>query len=107
VDHIISEIKDGEVAIAHIYCTFAFEASNIAQIFFESILSQLTRQKKDMFPPKVHALYKKHNTYFTRPTLDELSDAIKRLPKALNGFRYFLTLRMSAQKIPEVCCCLR
>lgn len=84
MDYIIGEIKGGEVAIAHIYCSFAHEASNITQIFFESILKQLTRQKKELFPPEVHARHKKHDTYFTRPTLDELSDTIKKVAK---GFK--------------------
>lgn len=67
--------KDQKVGIAYIYCDFKRQSEQKAEQLLLSLLKQLAKQ--DPLPEIVKSLYDRHKRQGTRPTLTEISRALR------------------------------
>lgn len=68
--------EDPTVGIAYIYCNFRRKHEQRAEHLIASLLKQLS-QGRTSLPETVKALYDKHKRKQTRPSIDELSQALQ------------------------------
>jgi hypothetical protein len=76
VDELIEKSANGEdVGIAYIYCGSQQKNEPKAEDFLASLLKQLAERRR--LPDSVQSLYDKHNDKRTRPSLDDISRALR------------------------------
>jgi Cdc6-like AAA superfamily ATPase len=76
VDHLQSKFqKDAGVAILFVYCSFRRQHEQSCEQLFASLLKQLL-QGRSTVPHNVAGLYKRHKENQTRPSLDEILEAL-------------------------------
>jgi hypothetical protein len=68
--------NDPSVGIAYVYCNFRRRDEQKAEELFASLLKQLT-QGQSSLPDTVKSLHDKHKDKRTRPSFEELSEALQ------------------------------
>ncbi|KAH0563399.1 hypothetical protein GP486_002033 [Trichoglossum hirsutum] len=77
VDHLCSKYRtDLSVGIAYLYCNFRQQHQQKPEDLLSSLLKQLV-QKQVSVPESVEKLYKHHKRERTRPSLNEILEALK------------------------------
>ena len=76
VDHLYSIFQnDDNVGIAYLYCNFRRQQEQKPEDLLASLLKQLVQEKRSM-PETVKNLYTRHSGKRTRPSIEELSQAL-------------------------------
>jgi Cdc6-like AAA superfamily ATPase len=77
VDHLCSKYQtDFSIGIAYLYCNFQQRQQQKPEHLLSSLLKQLV-QKQASVPKSVKTLYECHNRDRTRPSFDEILEALK------------------------------
>ncbi|KAI9781186.1 MAG: hypothetical protein M1839_006294 [Geoglossum umbratile] len=77
IDHLCSKYRtDFSVGIAYLYCNFRQQHQQKPEDLLSSLLKQLV-QKRASMPENVKTLYEYHNRERTRPSFDEILEALK------------------------------
>jgi Cdc6-like AAA superfamily ATPase len=77
IEHLHSRFaKDSDVGIAYIYCNFRRQNEQNINDLLASLLKQLAMFRSSL-GDDIKALYRRHLTRKTRPSLDELSEALQ------------------------------
>ncbi|KAI9766614.1 MAG: hypothetical protein M1840_006425 [Geoglossum simile] len=77
IDHLCSKYRtDFSVGIAYLYCSFQQQHQQKPEDLLLSLLKQLV-QKRASIPESVKTLYECHNRERTRPSLNEILEALK------------------------------
>lgn len=81
VDHLWKTFPDDDIGIAYIYCNYKRQESQKTTDLLAAILKQLV-QKRLFFREPVLTLYERHFNRKTRPSLDEILDALYIISKS-------------------------
>ncbi|KAI9765366.1 MAG: hypothetical protein M1840_007446 [Geoglossum simile] len=77
IDHLCSKYRtDFSVGIAYLYCNFRQQHQQKPEDLLSSLLKQLV-QKQASMPESVEKLYKRHNRERTRPSPNEILEALE------------------------------
>ncbi|KAF4446194.1 ankyrin repeat protein [Fusarium austroafricanum] len=81
IDHLESLVKDGDVGIAYIYCSYQTQHEQTARGFLATLLKQLSRRLSSL-PKIVKTLYDTLCLTGLLPSLDQISDALQQTVKS-------------------------
>ncbi|KAJ5244114.1 hypothetical protein N7489_004210 [Penicillium chrysogenum] len=83
--------NDSDVAIAYVYCNFQRHNEQDAASLLGNILKQMVRRKHTV-PSSVRALYNTHMHTGTRPSINEISEAMHSLSTASDFSSIFIVI---------------
>lgn len=76
IDHLLNSVQNSSVGVAYVYCSYNAQKEQDASSMLAAILKQLVQARPSIVAP-VERLHHKHAGAGTRPSLDEISSALR------------------------------
>ncbi|XTI94186.1 hypothetical protein V2W45_1217397, partial [Cenococcum geophilum] len=76
IDHLLKSVQNSSHGVAYVYCNYKAQKEQDASSMLAAILKQLVQARPSIIEP-VERLHQQHTGQGTRPSLDEISSALR------------------------------